>query len=236
MLTKQEQEILLNAPEGAEYYYRDPNTDKYYYSKFSGQARLDTLRKKQGKTVVDAVNYFKGVDSSSDCTHIVTPTKLNTLHQQGLLEFDICNADNARWDNVCTVEEFNQCVKDMSEARWINESGDFFCYESYKEDYQEPTKHTKVEWSNGDKCKWLGGIYTYIGLSSLGCGIVVVESESGRATVASIIELSKPGTPEQKQIDSAVQDIHSAMFDITDEVATDLVTMLQARGHLADYE
>jgi hypothetical protein len=41
-------------------------------------------------------------------------------------------------------------------------------------------------------------------------------------------------TPEQKQVDSAVQDIHSSMFDLSNETASDLVMMLQARGHLAE--
>jgi len=59
MITEAEQKILDNAPDGAQYYYRDGHTDKIHYSEHAGQARLDTLRKKQGKSVVDASKYRK---------------------------------------------------------------------------------------------------------------------------------------------------------------------------------
>ncbi len=41
-------------------------------------------------------------------------------------------------------------------------------------------------------------------------------------------------TPEQKQIDSVVQDIHSSMFEINEATAKDVACMLQERGHLAE--
>ena len=40
-------------------------------------------------------------------------------------------------------------------------------------------------------------------------------------------------TPKQKQVDSAVQDIMSAMFDVDENEVTAIVEMLQEREHLA---
>lgn len=182
MLTKHEQEILDNAPNWAECFIRSSGGN-YSYAKYVGASMkvfcnsggnmqyssiwclihdLTDLRKKQGKTVVDAVNYFKGVwpHSGHKCASF--------SHDEWTFFFKDVDEYHA-----CTIEEFNQCVKEMSEARWMNKSGDFFCYESYKEDYTEPVKpRTKVEyvkvndseyWECAKEYTELGEFYSFIG-------------------------------------------------------------------------
>ena len=211
MISEKEQKILDNAPDGAEYYYRDPNTDKYHYSEFAGQARLETLRKKQGKTVWGAVNYFKGIWPHTD---------------SALLMYTHCwNFDNHQLPDgylVCTMKSFNQCVKEMAEARWMSQSGDFYCYESYKEDYEEPLKETKMSEekqvytqamknagelpSVGMRCK-VKNEWLFVGVNSRGSW-VLEKPEHFDAYQAFNPKDVKPIdtlTPEQRQIDTLAE-------------------------------
>ncbi len=84
-----------------------------------------------------------------------------------------------------------------------------------------------------DDCE---AVITHIG-DKVGCAINKSTGKEFNFTCATGDFIFKPidtRTAEQKQVDSAVQDIHSAMFELSDETATDLVRMLQQRGHLGE--
>jgi len=117
MLTKQEQGILDNAPDGMDFYIthsvtggnlgycRRGERSKDFYVCHS----LADLREKQRKTVVDAVNAWG---------------EFELAPSSGVETFRYCPADDsimgchykaeASDGFVCTIEEFNQCVKEMS--------------------------------------------------------------------------------------------------------------------------
>ena len=134
MITKQEQDILDNAPEGATHYFID--NGHVYYGGLS-DLLLSDLRNKQGKQVWDAVNYYRGNKPANNC--------LGRMIGYGLsYGFTITNGATSGVDVVCTIEEFNQCVKEMSE----------FCNVASLSDYTratntplEPVKpRTRVEY------------------------------------------------------------------------------------------
>ena len=136
MLNKQEQEILDNAPEGATHWmahkihgvkylvesgdeFHNLNRMGIYLSEWK-PASLADLRKKQGKQVWDAVNYFEGDLRGHS---FVYEGRCNGMFK--------CNEECVNdYKFVCTVEEFNQCVKDMSE----------FCNVASLSDYTRATK------------------------------------------------------------------------------------------------
>ena len=144
MLTKQEQGILDNAPDGMDFYIthsvtggnlgycRRGERSKDFYVCHS----LADLREKQRKTVVDAVNklgvscLYKYVNYSigGDCFSITDNHKV---------------ADN--YYRVCAIEEFNQCVKEMSFHNVS--SAEFMDYQLGVKIPLEPIKpRTKVEY------------------------------------------------------------------------------------------
>lgn len=66
------------------------------------------------KTVIDAVNNFKGIFPYSDAFYII---HWYNPHDGGLFEFSnmiVGNKPNSNWYPVCTKELFNQCVEDCS--------------------------------------------------------------------------------------------------------------------------
>jgi hypothetical protein len=176
MLTEQEQEILDNAPEGAvtlittgPYWGKEMDEDERNtlakdvddeYVMGSGDCEhggtprmspsgwvvrydLADLRKKQGKTVVDAVNYLQAELTADNCHH--TSNEDETLIYNGS-RYIAMKRENI--GHVCTIEEFNQCVKEMSEHNCAlpfctykettnkqlltKESSDYSFYESVK--------------------------------------------------------------------------------------------------------
>jgi len=128
MLNKQEQEILDNAPESATHYVIHSITGECLtYMEGGGELggwcltrSLADLRKKQGKTVVDAVNAWGEFELSPS---------------GGVETFRYCPADDsiigchykaeASDGLVCTIKEFNQCVKEMSYDGGYDQ---FHCY------------------------------------------------------------------------------------------------------------
>lgn len=155
MLTKQEQEILDNAPEGATHYLTSNEFGSSYaiynlgdYDTFDNKSLvsgfvwsmkydLADLRKKQGKTVVDAVNHFK-------CELVVGRSAEFVTYDSYANGYGIGSVLSEKKTRVCTIEEFNQCVKEMSEVAGKN------AYEAYATHEKTPLEpinpRTKVEY------------------------------------------------------------------------------------------
>ena len=72
----------------------------------------------------------------------------------------------------------------------------------------------------------------YVGLDKDDFAMVVEKKEF--IAWHAIDERSELDIAKEKQVKSAVQDIHSCMFELSDETATDLIMMLQHRGHLEE--
>lgn len=75
------------------------------------------------KTVVDAVNAFKGDIENGAARYLVSFDFANSdlisyVISKSSFSMGVCP--------VCTTEEFNQCVAEMSEAKWIPESKPVF--------------------------------------------------------------------------------------------------------------
>ena len=70
------------------------------------------------KTVIDAVNELR-----ADVESNARPNKYGYLGFDGWGEWVTCTSSYHR--KVCSIEEFDQCVKEMSEAKWIPEKAVF---------------------------------------------------------------------------------------------------------------
>ncbi|AUR85542.1 hypothetical protein NVP1076O_37 [Vibrio phage 1.076.O._10N.286.51.B7] len=89
------------------------------------------------KTVIDAVNDLKG--DSSECCDATPHAYLLLWYFDG--DYEVADSDGSqecsrlrldRWERVCTIEEFNQCVSDLE--NWTPElTSDFFNDVSYKQ-------------------------------------------------------------------------------------------------------
>jgi len=279
MLNKQEQKILDNAPEWAthimsqdsfeseyaihsEGVYYDNKDHSHYAPRGAAfmpswnPTDLADLRNKQGKTVADAVSYH-GADASFLTSGYLIYMN-NTWSQ----------ASGGDWDEfkVCTIEEFNQCVKEMSEFSGHNDLTRYQGFLSYAkqnslETKLEPVKpvYTQAMKDAGqapsvgmsfvcDDCSNDSRIKDFykkevviIGTCHIEDKMVITFQHHNRGIGCGVFNKCwvKPidtRTPEQKRVESIVQDIHSAMFDLSNETATDLAMMLQVRGHLADYK
>lgn len=105
MLTKQEQEILDNAPKGVSH---------YMIMNKAGSVMCDLVDlRKKGKTVWDAVNKCYSQDG------IVLGVGWY-INQIGAISFNGAQ--------VCTIEEFNQHVKEMSEFAGVDKYIDYISY------------------------------------------------------------------------------------------------------------
>ena len=188
--------------------------------------------------IVDAVNYFKGkwVGDYKNLEFFGENFNLFT-----------CGRNRYIKNFVCTKEGFEQCVKEMAEARWMNQSGDFYCYESYKEDCEEPLKEAKMSEekpvytqamkdagelpSVGMRCK-VKNEWLFVGVNSRGSW-VLEKPEHFDAYQAFNPKNVKPidtRTPKQKQVD----DIHDNSVMDGFHVNKRYIEWLQAQEHLAE--
>lgn len=164
MLTSKEQEILDGAPDWAECVIQSKNNMMVTYAKYNGCCcalfldnnngeyayglwtvihNLADLRKKQGKTVWDAVNYFEGemMNHTRSEAQIFYSDAGYNIGASGIL--------------ICTIEEFNQCVDGLS--KYANKKVGChsphtdYNYEQHKKDYAQPKPRTKVEYVKVDK-------------------------------------------------------------------------------------
>jgi len=78
------------------------------------------------KTVIDAVNEFKGdFDNTEingfeeDQDQVLMANKAFDQFDQYDLSNGSNNTSNEYWTVICTLDEFNQCVDEMSKAEWI---------------------------------------------------------------------------------------------------------------------
>ncbi len=65
----------------------------------------DGLRKKRGKTVVDAVNYYQAD---------IYPVIDGSIYKASKVGYFPSNINEPNHELICTIEEFNQCVEEMS--------------------------------------------------------------------------------------------------------------------------
>lgn len=109
--------------------------DKFNSSYYTLVHRLDEYKeedanKKQGKTVWDAVNEYEAYLNPHDESEF---TFIVVNHADKIV---MCHDKNHGKQYVCTIKEFNQYVKDMSEAEWLN-PGFPFDYELHTKNFKE---------------------------------------------------------------------------------------------------
>lgn len=176
MLTKQQQDILDNAPSDAThcamddkaYYYKDILSKGYMFLDSMGNwmpgksvpiyritHNLADLRQMQKPTVFDVVNKTKSVATTQ---HSATEVFVRTNGSlAGRFETGTyCQRESmkheAEW--ICTIEEFNQCVDDL--AMWANKPKGVHAhnYTNHKLNNPQPKPRMKVEYvviNGGDK-------------------------------------------------------------------------------------
>jgi len=76
------------------------------------------------KTIIDAVNEFKGdlpkVDEEVEhVAQIIMAAMDFDEYKKGDITTGSGVSNNGFWNVICTAEEFNQCVDEMSKAEWI---------------------------------------------------------------------------------------------------------------------
>jgi hypothetical protein len=188
MITEAEQKILDNAPEGAVYYGYDIRKDVFYSkSQMANNVlslnSLADLRKKQGKTVVDAVNHYEAgaVKVGTNGWHI------------GLMSDNIFYKSEL----VCSIEEVKQCIKEMAEARWlvgsscdhtknIDSGACFFDFEQYKKDYKEQIKpRINVDYVECDNLQYALNDF------ELNEGVELYRCNDGRTRIRSVKSLAQ---------------------------------------------
>ena len=72
------------------------------------------------KTVIDAVNRFKGVFPVGGYSTLIVAKFDFDDYKAGDFKISSLNASNRYWKVICTEEEFNQCVKELSEAKLMS--------------------------------------------------------------------------------------------------------------------
>lgn len=175
--------------------------------KYSAKHFYLIKRNDNKKTVVDAVNYLKAEITKENCTYEGTERYLASSSTGRLKVLALNNIESLRISGfgfICTIEEFNQCVKELSEAAWMNDGEPMF-YDVYKIAYRDMVNaetvenYKAVEWKNGDECVLNGieDVATYIGLADnrSKCWISFHPCTAVKVPVSM---LSKPETPQQK--------------------------------------
>ena len=99
--------------------------------------------------IVDAVNKskceIKALGPNKCNTHVSAVTKNNVIHKEGEVFLTSKVFDNNCWVNICTIEEYNQCIREMSEGAFVPDAKPEFVYG--QDVYVEDTKG--VEWLFG---------------------------------------------------------------------------------------
>jgi hypothetical protein len=142
MLDKQEQEILDNAPTAATHYSLNHAGDVVYtYANLciagvvNGDFKPLADLHKKGKTVVDAVNAYKA-------ELVVGVSAAFVTYDSHLGCYGIGSNACREETRVCTIEEFNQCVDDLS--KYANKhKGAHAPYTAY--DYEQHKLDNKVK-------------------------------------------------------------------------------------------
>jgi hypothetical protein len=277
MLSKEE--ILSSAPKDATHYavdevvcyykgikprsYSYMNIGETVWNHIAGVTELTPvpladLRKKQGKTVVDAVNYFKG-----EIPQLYTDEYVNARNNYYIVQNDcVLEVDDVESNLiVCDKYEFNQCVKYMSEHNGL--------FEAYVRTAKQPLTKENSDYSFYEPTKPL---YTQAmkdagELPSVGMEVVVEgykykanEESKVKAVVLGIYKTTKSvvktklicqsmsesvgvelfdewwpidtRTPEQKQVDDIMTALHEmSCAGVSYEYQA---KTLQSNGHLKD--
>ena len=76
------------------------------------------------KTVIDAVNEFKGEWPYHEADNMIYCKLSYSMYKLGAIESYTCDEwsglNTINWSALCSKDEFNQCVEEMSKAEWIN--------------------------------------------------------------------------------------------------------------------
>jgi len=87
---------------------------------------------KKEMMIVDAVNKskceIKALGPNKCNTHVSAVTKNNVIHKEGEVFLTSKVFDNNCWVNICTIEEYNQCIREMSEGAFVPDAKPEFVY------------------------------------------------------------------------------------------------------------
>jgi len=184
-LTKEELEILENAPRGATHYMELEGCGSEYAIKDNGKLKevgsleliftdvwdateLSDLRKRKEqedkqKKIVDAVAEL-GVNlpdvEGDEATQVIV--EMRDFDEFKIGQFCTGNSvrDNSYWNVVCTADEFNQCVKEMSlhagEVEFLRYRANIL--NRVASEIKESATQEPLEWVNGElvDCSELG--------------------------------------------------------------------------------
>jgi hypothetical protein len=209
---EQMQGIIDNAPDGAaRYCVIDGMT---FYGGLSSSL-LSDLRKELEQAKAKAKVTHEAIEASKKQAEIV-----NAVSDSGAYAFPeaVKKIISSRGDYICDVESYNQCVKELAEAAWMNPGapGEPQYYEMYKLAWRDSlianeyvahkindaiVKEVQLcdEWQNGDECEWLNGSGggVFVGLLPHNNEIAVISQ--GEFTFNMLLSgLSRPETLEQK--------------------------------------
>jgi len=149
------------------------------------------------------------------------------LDFDGLSNGDVVSGNSVRnnkyWQVLCTIDEFNQCAKELSEAAWMNDDEPQY-YDIYKlayRDMQETEKRRVLagsEWQNGDECVFDSRSGMFIGLSKDRKLAIVETNNEHLYDIAYVLigDLEKPQTAEQKadkELNEKAAELYKARCD-----------------------
>lgn len=139
--------------------------------------------------VVDAVNYCETSNIKVNSDDVVMLSKRCGLYVTQGWKLNIHN-DTL----ICTYGEYNQCIKELSEAAWMND-GEPMYYDIYKLAYRDMQEHC-IGWQFGDLCTVCGcDGFTFISKNPLLDNVAIVSR--GFCTInISMSDLAEPGDKE----------------------------------------
>ncbi len=107
------------------------------------------------KTVIDAVNYFKGKTTDD---FIFESTIDHQLWKKGMLVGGDTNPDSRMFIPVCTINQFYQCVREMSKAEWMKPVTSPIYTQTMADNGELPSVGMEcfVKRFHEDDCKYLG--------------------------------------------------------------------------------
>lgn len=175
-------------------------------------AYLVTREPTRNQAIVDAVNALNGELTIENCyLNMNGNDKMLNKNRRGNYITTVVKVNDDIF--TCTIAEFNQYVKEMSEAAWLD--GKKHDYSEYKAAFEFSEKAKEIEWKNGDECcvisscdysiaqefeKYLGENCTIKSVfkNDIGVDIAAVGYKNGCCICWRIDMLSKPETEEQK--------------------------------------
>jgi hypothetical protein len=196
----------------------------------------------QEKTVIDAVIDLRAELTLKNCHHTSAEDETIKCGPSGYLAMKRRNIGH-----VCTIEEFNQCVREMAEAKWMSKNGVGFDYQVHKDDEFDAKKaepiYTQAMKDAGDDIE-IGMLYidedghqcSLIGENNSPCVYVGRPTDNRinpRYISVSDKDYCKPidtRTPEEEQ----VEEISALLSKSCLTTHVECVKLLQQKGLLAE--